>query len=52
MLSFLYKIKNNIRNKLKSKHSVSRTRQHEVVNRMLNQSNHDQEDKDKDKDKD
>ena len=50
MLSFLYKIKNNIRDKLKNKHTVSRTRQYEVVtgsNRMLDHKQ-DQDDENND----
>jgi len=52
MLSFLYKIKNNIRNKLKSKHSVSRTRQYEVVIGSTSMLDHNHDDNDHDHDND
>ena len=49
MLSFLYKIKNNIRNKLKNKRIVSSTRQYEVVigsTSMLDHNHDEDEDND------
>ena len=48
MLSFLYKIKNNIRDKLKSKHSVSRTPQYEVVTGSTSMLDHNQDHDDHD----